>query len=340
MIKLFRLLMLVVAFSAAPAWAETPPRVIRVSAIGAPGQRIATSYMGVMQVQHLLEQEFAREGVRIQWVVMDGAGPAQNEAIANGLVDFANYGILPNIIGRARGLSTRIIASYGYANTYVIARPDLPIRGPRDLKGRTIGVDVGHVPHLALVRLLTENGLSVGDVRIVAMKAPDALAALAAKRIDATIGPANSLSLVQQGKARVIFTSKGRDTDATNIGAFVVTDAFARQYPLTTVRVMKAYLRATHWASQPANRDRYIAFAARVSRTPLPIAVQDLSGQQIRDTSNPLPTQRYVGRVRGAAAFALQQKLVRQPVQLRGWIDVRFIVAAAKQLGWFGYWPH
>ncbi|MBB3911811.1 ABC transporter substrate-binding protein [Sphingomonas desiccabilis] len=340
MIRLLRtLLLLVVAGATQPALAETPPKVIRVSAIGAPGQRIATSYMGILQAQGLLEKEFARDGVRIQWLVLDGAGPAQNEAIANGLTDFANYGILPNIIGRGRGLRTRILASYGYSNSYVIARPDLPIRSVRDLKGRTIGVDVGHVPHLALTRLLAENGVASGDVRIVAMKTPDALAALAARRIDATIGPVNLLSLVEQRKAQLVFSSKGRKTEATNIGAFVVADDFARRYPETTKRVAKAYLRAVHWAAQPANRERYLAFVARASNTPLALVRQDNAGEQIRDKANPLPVLAYRNRVAAAATFSLEQKLVRKPVDTRGWVDARFIVAAAHELGQLRYWP-
>jgi sulfonate transport system substrate-binding protein len=340
MIRLLRALMLLVAAGlASPVWAEAPPKLIRVSAIGAPGQRTATSYMGILQSQQLLEKEFARDGVRIQWLVLDGAGPAQNEAIANGLTDFANYGILPNIIGRGRGLKTRILASYGYSNSYVIARPDLPIRGVRDLKGRTIGVDVGHVPHLALTRLLAENGLATSAVKIVAMKTPDALAALAARRIDATIGPVNLLNLVEQHKARLIFSSKGRKTEATNIGAFVVTDDFARRYPETTKRVVKAYLQAVYWAAQPANRERYLAFIARVSNTPLALVRQDNAGEQIRDKANPLPVLAYRERVASAAGFSLDQKLVRKPVDTRGWVDARFIVRAAHELGQLRYWP-
>ena len=44
--RLFRLLPLVLGLLTLPVRAEPPPAVIRISAIGAPGQRVAIGYMG------------------------------------------------------------------------------------------------------------------------------------------------------------------------------------------------------------------------------------------------------------------------------------------------------
>lgn len=341
MMRLFKLFGALLLLVVTPVMAEAPPKVIRIAAIGSYGHSLATSYMGVMQAKRFAEQEFAPDGTQIQWLVTDGAGPAQNEALANGLADFANYGGLPNIIGRARGLKTRILASYGYTNTYVVARSDLPIRTLADLRGRTIGVDVGHIPHLVLSRLLEQAGIGAGGAKLVAMKNADSIAALAAKRIDATIGPSLLFSLVDQGKGRIIFTSKGKREDADYFGAFLVTDDFAHRYPETTTRIVKAYLQAVRWASDPANRERFLSFSARASNTPLAYVRRDFEGETVKDKADPLPDGAYVARYRAAAAFSLQNRLIRQPVSVDNWVDARFIVAALRQLRLWGYWkPH
>jgi len=99
------------AFAAATASAE--PLTIRFgfASIGvdnrpfAGGSPAATAYAG-----HYVEDAFKDEpGVKVEWYFFKGAGPAVNEAIANGQLDFAWQGDLPSVIGRASGLKTKIL---------------------------------------------------------------------------------------------------------------------------------------------------------------------------------------------------------------------------------------
>lgn len=321
-----------------PKAAAEPLKTIRIGAIGAPGSKTATGFMGVLQSQQRLEQAFAKDGVKIQWVVLDGAGPAQNEAIANGLVDFGNYGALPNIVGRARGLKTKVLASYGYSNVYIVARPDAGIAAPKDLKGKTVAVDIGHVPHLSLVRILTENGVDPAQVQLVNMNSPDGVAAVAAGKVDATLGSSALLSLVDQGKGRLIFDSRKAQSEGEYFGAFVVTEDFARRYPEASKRVLEEYLKAVAWASDPANREAYLDLVARNGATPRNILEQDLAGQSVRDKASPLIDDYYVQRFRDAVAFSVQQKLIRKSVDLDGWFARDIQAAALKDLGLEAAW--
>lgn len=60
--------------------------------------------------QQLLEHEFAKDGITVRWTFIKGAGPIINEAFGNHQVNVAYLGDLASIIGRARGLDTRVIA--------------------------------------------------------------------------------------------------------------------------------------------------------------------------------------------------------------------------------------
>lgn len=61
-----------------------------------------------------LEQEFAADGIKIEWKYFVGAGPALNESFANGLLDFCfGHGDLPLIVGRSTGLKHKILLSSG-----------------------------------------------------------------------------------------------------------------------------------------------------------------------------------------------------------------------------------
>jgi len=116
------LCMAVFAVGAASAQ-EALPKVIRLAGPGnADGKPFGTGTLGVLKVKALLEDEFKTDGVSIQWQFPRGTGPAINEAFANGQLDFASCGGLPNIVGRGAGLRTKVLSTYGISPTYLVAR--------------------------------------------------------------------------------------------------------------------------------------------------------------------------------------------------------------------------
>ena len=65
----------------------------------------------VLRDRQTLEKEFEKDGITIRWDFFKGAGPAINEALANGQEDFAYLGDFPAIIGKAGGLDTRLLSA-------------------------------------------------------------------------------------------------------------------------------------------------------------------------------------------------------------------------------------
>jgi sulfonate transport system substrate-binding protein len=74
----------------------------------------------------MFEEEFKKDGIKVTWTFLRGAGPATNELYANRLADFSLLGDLPSIIGKAGGLNTRILAATAIrGNTYLAVPPTL-----------------------------------------------------------------------------------------------------------------------------------------------------------------------------------------------------------------------
>ena len=99
---------LMATLAAGPVRAETLPDTIRFGAFGQGyGQPFGVALLAIAHVKGFIADEFKDTPVKLEWSYLTGTGPAINEAIANGQLDFAQYGGLPNIIGRANGLPIR-----------------------------------------------------------------------------------------------------------------------------------------------------------------------------------------------------------------------------------------
>src|SRR6185437_10271041 len=157
----------------AAAAAETAPTVIHLGAVGSGyGQQVGTQLISIAHVKGFVEEELG-ETTKLDWNYFTGTGPAINEALANGQLDFAQYGSLPSIIARANGLPTKVILSGGGTNIYAGVRTGLPIQSIKDLKGHSVAVQKATILHWSLLETLKANGLGENDVTILDLKTAD-----------------------------------------------------------------------------------------------------------------------------------------------------------------------
>jgi sulfonate transport system substrate-binding protein len=328
------------AFLAAPgrALAEDAPKIIRLGGVGSGfGQPYGTGLIAIAQVKGFVADEFKGSPVDVQWNYFTGTGPAINEAIANGQLDFAQYGALPSIIARANGVATHVVLSGGGTNLFAVARTDLPIASIKDLKGRRITFQKATILHWSALRVLAANGISDHDVTILDLKTPDQLAALAAGSADAAFGSSNLLTLRNQGTVKVIYTSKD-DPQRTGPNGLVVTEDFARKYPDATESVVRALVKAAAWLADESHREEAVAIWVK-SGVPAAILREDVGGQSLRVQFNPRLDGFVESQYRDTVAFAKEQHLIRNDVDLSQWFEPRFQDAALKDLNLVGLWP-
>jgi sulfonate transport system substrate-binding protein len=320
--------------------AEDKPSVIRFAnpGVGA-GNRPAVggSSWNLIHLRGLFEQEFAPDGIRIEWSFLRGAGPAVNESFANGLTDVASLGDLPSTIGRAGGLKTHVLAGSTRFNFYIAVPADSSIQTIQDLKGRKLAVFKGTANQLGANRILERYGLSEHDVRAINMDTATSKAALITKDVDAVLGGSDLLALRDQGAARIIFSTK-TDTRLSGNGALVVSDDFIRKYPSITKRIVKVYVQAAKYLAESPPSDIYKLWSK--SGFPFSSFKEDWAGDNLRDRSNPLLDTYYTASFRTTIADEKKFGLLRDTFAIEQWFDPSFLQQVLKEEHLEGFWAN
>jgi sulfonate transport system substrate-binding protein len=321
---------------------EAKPAVIHIgsgsSGLGAPQ---TANTMGIVQDLGLMEKEFAPDGIKVEWSFYKGAGPAQNEAFANNTLDFGFQGDMSAIIAKASGIGVQVLSASGVrGNNYIAVRADSTIASFKDLKGRKIATMVGGPTYLFLARLLEANGLTLQDVQILNITGDDAISALISGQVDAVMGK-NVLDLSHlaiQDKVKLFYNTKDEPDLWKNISLFTGREAFVKQYPEITERVVKVWVKAAQWGSDEANRQQMFQFWAR-GGIPVSSEEKEYAGRTAKDISSPLLDGFVHEKIRQDVALCQKIGIIRNNIDVDSWLDDSFQEQAIKELGLAGYWP-
>jgi sulfonate transport system substrate-binding protein len=310
-----------------PALAADKPDVIRIGST-APGHLKFILF----RKKNLLDQEFAKDGIKVELTTFDGGGPA-SLAIGSGAIEFTYIGNDPSLRLAAVGADVKAIGLSSWVpsnETLIIVRSDSPIQKIEELKGKKVAYLAGTVRHATFAKALKEVGLSLKDVESLNIGIDSSGPALARGDIEAIVestGPAQKL--VDAGAARVIFDA-GKDgkPEWAVPNVISVNGAFARKYPDIVTRLMAVDIAAARWAD--ANAEETIRIF---------VAETGSSEKAVRDTYNqgkfwqdPDITEQAVRALQGEEAFMAEAGLITGKVDYGKWIDRSFYEAALKKL--------
>jgi sulfonate transport system substrate-binding protein len=333
------LLAATVALGAAAANAEDAPATIRFGDVGFGfGTPFGVGLQAIADAKGFIADEFKGTPTKVEFTYFTGTGPAINEALSNGQLDFASYGAVPNIIGKANGLDTVILASYGGTTIFGAARPDLDIKSIADLKGKKVAIQKATIIHWGLITALKNAGLSEKDITIVDLKNADQLAAIAAKSVDAVFGADFLLPLEAKGVAKIFYKSSDTGASGDGFGAFLVTDKFRKAYPGATQKVVTGFVKAAHWLADDKNRDEAFKIWSRAG-SPIEVIAKSNAGSSLGQKYNPRLDDFFTSRYQSGIAFDREQKLIRRDVDLDAWVDRTYVDNAVKSLKLETLWP-
>jgi sulfonate transport system substrate-binding protein len=320
------------------AAADDLPARIRIGDVGFGfGQPFGRGVVAIADAKGFIADEFKGTPTQVEFTYFVNTGPAINEALANKQLDFASYGAVPNTIGRANGLPTRVLASYGGTTIFAGARSGLPINSVKDLKGYKVALQKATIIHWSLVTSLQQAGLSERDVALVDLKNADQLAAISAGSVDAIFGGSFFLPLRDGGVIKLFYKTSDQGAKATGFGAFVGSEDFLQKYPEATGRVVRGLVRASHWLAQEENREEAYSIWARTGVTK-EILREEFQGTSLKEQFNPLLDGFLVSQYRAVIAFNKEQKLIRNDVDFGKWTDPKYLEAALTSLNLKNYW--
>ncbi|HEY3491218.1 MAG TPA: aliphatic sulfonate ABC transporter substrate-binding protein [Candidatus Deferrimicrobiaceae bacterium] len=329
-----------VASTIAAVAAEKKPKTIYLGSAysGGFGKPYSGGVIGIVHARALLEEEFKKDGIKIEWFFFKGAGPATNEALANKTIDFAYIGDLPAIVGKANGLKTKFIAPGSkWTHVYISVPNDSKITTIKELKGKKVAIAKGTNAQLTFARILEANGLTEKDLKLYNLGLADGGSALKTKDIDAAVYWTDQLNLRTLGVSKIIYSTKEAPVDWRNTGGFYVTEAFAKQYPEITKRVVKAYVKAARWGSEEKNKEELFQIGVKAG-TPLAAIREEFAGRSAKDINSISFDDAYVKHYVEGAVFAKERGLIRKTFDVHAWIDRSYLDEALRDLKLEGYW--
>lgn len=294
---------------------------IAVPDLSAGTQHSGGGITDVLQQQQLLEKAFAADGISIQWNYFKGAGPVINEAFANGQVDFAYLGDLAAIIGKANGVDTRLVAATARGvKHYLGVVSGSGIKTLQDLKGKRVAVFRGTATQLSFDAALASQGLSEKDLKVINLDFSAAIAALAARQIDATWGSTGISALADRGLAELPLNTRDLGGAGNVQAVLVAAGAFVDAYPAVVEKFVAAQQPAVQWLTDDANKDAYIQLVSERASYPPAILQRDLSQERLSAVFDSTLDPDFLARLQASVDLAAQQRLIRKPFKVDQWL--------------------
>ena len=265
----------------------------------------------VMKAHGLLEKEFEKEGIKINWIPIK-AGLNQVRGMAAGEIDMvAAMNTSTLLIANSAG--NRIVIVDGVAHpdeTFAImAKPD--IQTVAELKGKEVVGPKGTVLHHLLSAALAQSDMKLQDVKWVSMNLPASLTTLLGGRADAALLAAGGILSAEKAGFHALVRAKG--LIQTNL-VLAAREDFAKRYPEVVERVAKVNREALKWAMQ--NRQEAIALGAKEHKIDLSEAEKLFDWSQFyADIS-----ESDIEALQQSQAFLLEQKMMSRPVDIRSLI--------------------
>ncbi|MFT5129128.1 MAG: NitT/TauT family transport system substrate-binding protein [Rhodothermales bacterium] len=160
-----------------------------------------------------------------------------------------------------------LLNDYSNGNDMVVGRPG--IRKIKQLKGKKVGVEVGFVGHLLLLKALEANGLKESDVTLVNVATHETPQVLASKSVDAIVAwqPNSGQALKQVPGSRTLFSSA--DAPGIIYDLLYVSNESLSKKKAEWAKVVAVWDRTVRYIRDEKNRDEVLKImSGRVGLTP------------------------------------------------------------------------
>ena len=267
----------------------------------------------VLKDKGWVEEEFGKEGTKIEWVLSLGSNKAL-EFLNGSAVDFGSSAGSAALLARANDIPIKAVYIYSRPEwTALVTTKDAPIQKVADLKGKRVAVTRGTDPHIFLLRALDRSGLGTADIKMVLLQHPDGKTALLRGDVDAWAGldPYMAQTELEDG-SRLFFRDPGLNT----YGFLNTREDFAKEHPDEVLRVLRLYERGRQWAL--ANPDGLRDTLAKAAKLTGPVAAKEL---ERTDLSNPVIGAEHRAAIVAAGDVLKKAEIVPAATDIAGTAD-------------------
>jgi len=191
------------------------------------------------------------------------------EAFAAGKIDAVCMTNGDALVTGATGAPSKaiLINDFSNGNDKIVAQPG--IESIKDLKGKKVGVEVGFVCHLLLLKALEANGMTEADVELVNVPTSETPKVLASGDVAAIAAwqPNSGQALKAVPGSKAIYTSA--DVPGLIYDVLAVNPASLSARPEDWKKVIQVWYKAVDYLNDPATQDDAVKImAARVNLPP------------------------------------------------------------------------
>ncbi|NER61805.1 ABC transporter substrate-binding protein, partial [Pseudomonas sp. MAFF212428] len=216
---------------------------------------------------------------------------------------------------------TRLLAATGRGiKHYLGVVPGSGIKTLQDLKGKRVAVFRGTATQLSFDAALASQGLSEKDLKVINLDFSAAIAALAARQIDATWGSTGISALQARGLAELPLSTRDLGGAGNVQAVLVASGAFVDAHPVVVEKFLAAQQPAVQWLTDDSNKDAYIQLVSGLASYPPAILQRDLKDEHLSAIFPSSLDPDFLAKLQASVDLAAQQRLIRKPFKVDQWL--------------------
>lgn len=263
---------------------------------------------------------FEENNVDVEFIPFQ-SGPPLIEALGSDELDVGAFGDLPTFSGLANGGEYTVVGKLSEDTAKaLVVRKDAEISQLSDLKGHTLGYQVGTNLQPLAELYLEDAGLTHDDVETVNLKNEDAATCVQNGDIDAAVlaEPLLSRALNSDEVVKLV----GCEDYKTFITSVVVRNEYLEEHPNVVARILKALDEAADWSVEhPEEAKQLIAEATGTEYA-------DVEGLFDHQDGHPFIGEKQIETLEEGVEQSLKYDLLTRDVKIRDYIDTSYLALA------------
>lgn len=207
----------------------------------------------VIKDQGWLDDEFSKQGIKVNWVQSAGSNKA-NENLRAGTIDVGSTYGSAGLLARSNGAPIKTVYIYSQPENGLLVAPGSSIKTLEDLKGKTVAATKGTDPYFFLLRALKQEGISQSEVTIQNLQHADGKQALMNGNVDAWSGLDPIFAQAEQEGAVTFY----KNSELSTYGFLNATEDFVNNHADQLQTIVGVYEKARKWAVANPDQTRDI----------------------------------------------------------------------------------